>query len=103
MLVAGSKMRVATKVIATPIRDMFAALFFISVGALMDISLIPLFLVPVVILIVVSFIAKFATVWAATRAQKFGKVTSLKTGIGLSSSGGELALVSARGVGGCGC
>jgi CPA2 family monovalent cation:H+ antiporter-2 len=97
VLVAGSKMRVATKVIATPIRDMFAALFFISVGALMDISLIPLFLVPAVILIIVSFIAKFATVWAATRAQKFGKVTSLKAGIGLSSSGGELALVSAKG------
>jgi CPA2 family monovalent cation:H+ antiporter-2 len=63
----------------------------------MDISLIPLFLVPAVILIVVSFVAKFATVWAATRAQKFGKVTSLKAGIGLSSSGGELALVSAKG------
>lgn len=97
VLVAGSKMRVATKIIATPIRDMFAALFFISVGALMDISLIPLFLVPAVILIVVSFVAKFATVWASTRAQKLGKITSLKTGIGLSSSGGELALVTAKG------
>jgi CPA2 family monovalent cation:H+ antiporter-2 len=97
VLVAGSKMRVATKIIATPIRDMFAALFFISVGALMDIILIPLFLVPAVILIVVSFVAKFATVWASTRAQKLGKITSLKTGIGLSSSGGELALVTAKG------
>ncbi|MCA2003656.1 MAG: cation:proton antiporter, partial [Candidatus Nitrosotenuis sp.] len=34
VLVAGSRMRMATKVLATPIRDMFAALFFISVGAL---------------------------------------------------------------------
>jgi monovalent cation:H+ antiporter-2, CPA2 family len=97
VLVAGSKVRVATKVMATPIRDMFGALFFISVGALMDIKQLPLFIVPVVILIIVSFSAKFVTVWAATRAQKLGKATSLRTGIGLSSSGGELALVAAKG------
>jgi CPA2 family monovalent cation:H+ antiporter-2 len=97
VLVAGSKMRIATKVMATPIRDMFGALFFISVGALMDIRQLPLFIIPAVILIIVSFSAKFVTVWAATRAQKLGKVTSLRTGIGLSSSGGELALVAAKG------
>ncbi|MGQ0772560.1 MAG: cation:proton antiporter domain-containing protein [Nitrososphaerota archaeon] len=97
VLVAESKMRIATKVIATPIRDMFAALFFISVGALMDIRQLPLFIIPAVILVVVSFAAKFATVWAAARAQKFGKATSLRAGVGLSSSGGELALVAAKG------
>lgn len=97
VLVAGSKMRVATKVIATPIRDMFAALFFISVGALMEITLLPLFIVPALILVGVSFGAKFLTVWISTLAQKFGKTTSLKTGIGMSSSGGEIALVAAKG------
>lgn len=97
VLVAGSKMRVATKVIATPIRDMFAALFFISVGALMDITLLPLFIVPAVILVAVSFGAKFITVWMSTTIQKFGRTTSLKTGIGMSSSGGEIALVAAKG------
>jgi CPA2 family monovalent cation:H+ antiporter-2 len=90
-------MRVATKVIATPIRDMFAALFFISVGALMDIKQVPLFIVPAIILVIVSFSAKFVTVWAAARVQKLGKTTSLRAGIGLSSSGGELALVAAKG------
>lgn len=49
------------------------------------------------ILVVVSFVAKFVTVWASTRAQKFSKATALRTGIGLSSSGGELALVAAKG------
>lgn len=97
VLVAESKMRIATKIIATPIRDMFAALFFISVGALMDIRQLYLFIIPAIILVIVSFVAKFATVWASTRAQKFGKSTSLRTGIGLSSSGGELALVAAKG------
>lgn len=97
VLVAESKMRMATKIIATPIRDMFAALFFISVGALMDIRMLPLFLVPAIILILVSFAAKFLTVWIAARSQGLGKMTSLKAGIGLSSSGGELALVAAKG------
>lgn len=97
VLVAESKMRMATKIMATPIRDMFAALFFISVGALMDIKMLPLFLVPAIILILVSFAAKFLTVWIAARSQGLGKITSLKAGIGLSSSGGELALVAAKG------
>ena len=95
VLVAGSKM--TTKIIATPIRDMFAALFFISVGALMDIKQIPMFIIPAMILVIVSFVAKFVTVWASSRAQKFGKATAFRTGIGLSSSGGELALVAAKG------
>src|SRR5688572_15058007 len=84
-------------VMATPLKDMFAAVFFISVGALMDISLLPLFIVPALILIAVSFAAKFITVWAAARAQGYNKLTSVRAGFGLSSSGGELALVAAKG------
>ena len=77
---------------------MFAALFFVSVGALMDITLLPLFIVPALVLIVVSLAAKFLTVYiAAAKYQRFIKLNSLRTGIGLSSSGGALALVVAKG------
>jgi len=50
---------------------MFAALFFVSVGALMDIKLLPTFIVPALILIATSFGAKFGTVFVAatTRSQ----------------------------------
>ncbi|MDP8941905.1 MAG: cation:proton antiporter [Thermoproteota archaeon] len=82
---------------ATPIRDMFAALFFVSVGALMDITLLPLFIVPALVLVAVSLAAKFFTVFLATKYQGFGRLTSLRAGFGLSSSGGELALVVAKG------
>ena len=41
VLIAESKVQVVSKVMATPIRDMFSALFFVSVGALMNITLIP--------------------------------------------------------------
>jgi CPA2 family monovalent cation:H+ antiporter-2 len=97
VLIAESKSHSVSRVLATPIRDMFAALFFVSVGALMDITLLPLFIIPALILIAVSLIAKFLTVYAATRYQHFSKLTSFRAGIGLSSSGGELALVVAKG------
>lgn len=97
VLIAESKMHSISSVLATPIRDMFAALFFISIGALMDISLLPLFIVPAIVLVAVSFAAKFITVWAASRAQGFNKLTSMRAGFGLSASGGELALVAAKG------
>jgi CPA2 family monovalent cation:H+ antiporter-2 len=97
VLIAESKVHSVTKLLATPLKDMFAALFFVSVGALMDISVLPMFIVPVLILIVVSISAKFFTVAITSRAQKISMVTSLRSAFGLSSSGGELALVVAKG------
>jgi K+:H+ antiporter len=99
VLIAESKSHSVSRVLATPIRDMFAALFFVSVGALMDISLLPIFIVPAVVLVIVSLLAKFLTVYLASRFQGLSKLTSLRVGIGLSSSGGELALVVAKGGG----
>jgi CPA2 family monovalent cation:H+ antiporter-2 len=95
VLIAESKSHAVSRVLATPIRDMFAALFFVSVGALMDRSLLSLFIVPALILIAVSLITKLLTVNIAAKSQGFSKLTSLRSGIGISSSGGELALVVA--------
>ena len=97
VLIAESKVHSVTKVLATPLKDMFAAIFFVSVGALMDISVLPMFIVPALILIVVSIAAKFLTVVIASRAQKISLLNSLRSAFGLSSSGGELALVVAKG------
>jgi CPA2 family monovalent cation:H+ antiporter-2 len=97
VLIAESKSHAVSRVLATPLRDMFAALFFVSVGALMDITLLPLFIVPALVLVAVSLAAKFFTVFLATKYQGFGRLTSLRAGFGLSSSGGELALVVAKG------
>jgi CPA2 family monovalent cation:H+ antiporter-2 len=96
VLIAESKVQVVSKVMTTPIRDMFAALFFVSVGALMDITLLPIFILPAIILILVSIIAKFSAVFLAAKSQGFDRTTSIKTAFSLSSSGGELALVTAK-------
>jgi len=97
VLIAESKSHSVTSVLATPVKDIFAAMFFVSVGALMDFKLMPLFIVPALVLIAVSIGAKFITVFLSARAQRIDKITSVRTAIGLSSSGGELALVVAKG------
>jgi monovalent cation:H+ antiporter-2, CPA2 family len=97
VLIAESKVHSVTRVLALPIRDMFAAIFFVSVGALMDIRQLPIFIIPAIVLVVISIAAKFFTVFLAARLQGFSTLTALRTGFGLSSSGGELALVVAKG------
>jgi CPA2 family monovalent cation:H+ antiporter-2 len=97
VLIAESKVHSVTKVIATPIKDMFAAVFFVSVGALMNITLLPIFIVPALILVAVSLAAKFFTVFLTSRIQGISMRNSLRTAFGLSSSGGELGLVVAKG------
>lgn len=97
VLIAESKVHAVTQVLTTPLKDMFGALFFVSVGALMDITKLPLFIVPAIILILVSIGAKFFTVYLASRSQGYNTQTALRTAFGLSSSGGELALVVAKG------
>jgi monovalent cation:H+ antiporter-2, CPA2 family len=97
VLVAESRSHAVTSVLANPVKDIFAALFFVSVGALMDFSLIPKFIVPALILIAVSIVAKFGTVYIASRLQKLNNLTSTRTALGCSSSGGEIALVVAKG------
>jgi CPA2 family monovalent cation:H+ antiporter-2 len=97
VLIAESKSHAIAYVLSTPVKDIFAALFFVSVGALMDFKLIPLFIIPAIVLIIVSIVAKFATVFVSARLQKIDKIISLRSAIGLSSSGGELALVIAKG------
>lgn len=96
VLIAESRSHAVTSVLATPVKDIFAALFFVSVGALMDFKLIPQFIIPALILIGVSIGAKFLTVYISSRMQKVSNITSARTAVGLSSSGGEIALVVAK-------
>ena len=97
VLIAESKVHSVTRVIATPIKDMFAAIFFVSGRALMDIRILAIFIVPTLVLILVSIAAKFFTVFLSSRTQGISLRTSLRAAFGLSSSGGELALVVAKG------
>ena len=98
VLIAESKSHAVTSILTTPIRDMFVALFFVSVGALMDINLIPVFIIPALILVGVTSVVKFAIVFLTSRYQGFSKLTAIQAGIDLSASrGGEMSLIVAKG------
>ena len=97
VLVAESKSATAAKIVTIPLRDMFGAIFFISIGALMDISLIPTFIIPAAILILASFASKFLIVTGILVNTKIDNTTALRTGFGMASAKGELSLVVVKG------
>jgi monovalent cation:H+ antiporter-2, CPA2 family len=98
VLIAESKSHAVTSILTTPIRDMFVAIFFVSVGALMDVNLIPVFIIPSLVLIGITSLSKFAIVFLSSRSQGFSKKIAFQTGISLSSSrGGEMSLIVAKG------
>jgi len=82
VLVAESKVHAVTRILATPIRDMFGAIFFVSVGALMDMKLLYVFIIPAVILVIVSISAKFLTVFISSKSQGLSSITSMKAAFG---------------------
>ena len=96
VLVAESKTAPVARVITIPLRDVFAALFFISIGALMNVSLVPLFIIPALILVVTSFSSKFLIVSVILAMAKYDKTTAIRTGLGIGSARGELTLVVAK-------
>jgi CPA2 family monovalent cation:H+ antiporter-2 len=97
VLVAESKSAAVARIITIPLRDMFAALFFISIGALMDVSLIPTFIVPAMILILTSFASKFLIITAILVRANYDNTTALRAGLGMAAAKGELSLVVAKG------
>ncbi|HJS68595.1 MAG TPA: cation:proton antiporter [Nitrososphaera sp.] len=97
VLVAESKSAAVARIITIPLRDMFAALFFISIGALMNVTLVPLFIVPAIILILTSFASKLLVVTGILVRFRYDSATALRTGLGISATKGELSLVVAKG------
>ena len=97
VLVAESKSAAVARIITIPLRDMFAALFFISIGALMNVTLVPMFIVPAIILILTSFASKLLVVTGILVRFRYDSATALRTGLGISATKGELSLVVAKG------
>jgi CPA2 family monovalent cation:H+ antiporter-2 len=97
VLVAESRSATVAKVITIPLRDVFSALFFVSIGALVNVALIPLYIVPVIILILTAFAVKLLLVLAILSTSKFDYTERLKVGLGLATAKGEMSLVIAKG------
>lgn len=93
VLVAESKSSEVTKILSTPIKDMFVAIFFISVGALMDVSQLDNYIFIAIILIAVATGMKFGGNMLGNFIfrQKRGK--SLRSAFALAAPRGEFSIV----------
>jgi CPA2 family monovalent cation:H+ antiporter-2 len=93
VLVAESKSAEVSKLLASPIKDMFVAIFFISVGALMDISQLENYVVIAIVLIAVATGMKFGGNMLGNFLfrQKRGK--SIRSAFALASPRGEFSIV----------
>jgi monovalent cation:H+ antiporter-2, CPA2 family len=81
--------------IMSPVRDMFAAIFFVSIGMLMDITLFADFLVPALIISGVFIIGKIVANTAGTFLAGYDGRISLGVGMGKPQLG-EFSLAMTR-------
>lgn len=82
MIIAGSKFSEQITVMISPTREIFTAIFFVTIGALMDLSMISMYWIPVAIITFVTVFGKIGGVYAGMRL--FGFEKSFAIGIGLS-------------------
>ena len=93
VLVAGSKSIALTRILSKPIKDMFVAIFFISTGALMDISQIGDFIWLALALIVATAIAKFGGNIIGSAIFKQGRTKATRMATALAAPRGEFSIV----------
>jgi len=93
VLVAESKSSEVSKILSSPIKDMFVAIFFVSVGALMDITQLESYIFIAIALIAVTVAMKFCGNLLGTMAFRQEKGKSLRSAFALSAPRGEFSIV----------
>jgi monovalent cation:H+ antiporter-2, CPA2 family len=78
--------------IVSPIKDMFAAIFFVSMGAFIDITQFVSFLFPALLVTVLMIVGKMLGCGLGTRIFGYDISTSLKVGLGMGQIG-EFAFI----------
>lgn len=93
VLVAESKSAEVARVLSNPIKDMFVAIFFISVGALMDVSQLNDYIFLAVALILASMGMKFGANMAGNMLFRMKRKKALRSAFVLASPRGEFSIV----------
>ena len=97
VLVAESKTQARARQLVNPLKELFGAIFFVSIGALMDFALLPPYLLLVIAFIGVSLGVKFLVTYVVARSQRIGPATAERTALAIAGPRGELSLVVAKG------
>ena len=93
VLVAESKSSEVSKILSSPIKDMFVAIFFVSVGALMDITQLESYIFIAIALIAVTVAMKFAGNLLGNTIFRLEKGKSLRSAFALSAPRGEFSII----------
>ena len=93
VLVAESKSAEISKILSSPIKDMFVAVFFISTGALMDISQLGDFIWVAVALIGVATFMKFGGNMVGNFIFRQKRLKSIRVASALAAPRGEFSIV----------
>jgi CPA2 family monovalent cation:H+ antiporter-2 len=93
VLVAESKSSEVSKILSSPIKDMFVAIFFVSVGALMDITQLESYIFIAIALIAVTTLMKLGGNLLGNAIFKQSKEKSLRVAFALSAPRGEFSII----------
>ena len=96
VLVAESKSSEVSKMLSSPIKDMFVAIFFVSVGALMDTSQIQGYILVALALVAVSVSVKLGSNFFGCVAGKQRRAKSFRAAFALGAPRGEFSIVIAK-------
>ena len=93
VLVAESKSSEVSKILSSPIKDMFVAIFFVSVGALMDVGQLQQFIWIALALIIVAIGMKFGGNMIGNLLFRQSRQKSLHSAFALAAPRGEFSIV----------
>ena len=93
VLVAESRSAEVSKILSSPIKDMFVAIFFVSVGALMDITQLESYIFLAIALIAVTLAMKFSGNIIGNMIFRQPKGKSLRVAFALSAPRGEFSII----------
>ena len=93
VLVAESKSAEVSKILSSPIKDMFVAIFFVSVGALMDVSQLENYIFIAIALIAIALGMKLGGNLLANVMLKQSKPKALRSAFTLAAPRGEFSIV----------
>ena len=96
VLVAESRSSEVSKLLSSPIKDMFVAIFFVSVGALMDVSQIQGHVILAAALIATCVLVKLGANLAGCMLGRRGRRTSVRAAFALGPPRGEFSIVIAK-------
>jgi CPA2 family monovalent cation:H+ antiporter-2 len=92
VIMAGARSADQISDLVSPVKDMFAAIFFVSMGALIDITQFKAFILPALLVTVLMIIGKSIGCGLGAKLFRYDNSTALKVGLGMSQIG-EFAFI----------